>query len=196
MPSERGFQVLGEMERALTAHSNYMICMPRGSGKSSFVTCAALYALATGLQKYVVVISANARAASGIMNDIARAVVESDTDFAQDYPEVALPFQLAGGAYRRRMTYGGKSLDIRRNSGELILGRLDGFMTSQSLVTCRGIGGGLRGMKFGNLRPSLVILDDLQTSEIAENPSSVKKLLSLIRKDIMPLGGKERLSIL
>lgn len=41
--------------------------MPRGQGKTSFTEVATLYALATGIQKYVVCISNNARAAAGIM---------------------------------------------------------------------------------------------------------------------------------
>ena len=51
-------------------------------------------------------------------------------------------------------------------------------------------------MKHGTQRPSLVLLDDLQDSETAENAEQVEKMLSIIRKDIMNLGGKERLSIL
>ena len=51
-------------------------------------------------------------------------------------------------------------------------------------------------MKHGTLRPSLVLLDDLQSSETAESPEQVEKLVTLIKKDIMNLGGKERLSIL
>jgi hypothetical protein len=43
------------------------------------------------------------------------------------------------------------------------------FPTANSIITCRGIGSGLRGMKFGLLRPSLVLLDDLQSTEISEN---------------------------
>ena len=42
----------------------------------------------------------------------------------------------------------------------------------------------------------MVILDDLQTSETAQNPESVQKILTTINKDIVPLAGKERLSIL
>lgn len=42
----------------------------------------------------------------------------------------------------------------------------------------------------------MVILDDLQTSETAQNPESVQKILTTINKDIIPLAGKERLSIL
>ena len=81
-PSEKGYEVLSKMESALTAHQNYMICMPRGQGKTSFVECATLFALATGIQKYVVCISNNARAAGGIMQDIWRAIAETDTAFS------------------------------------------------------------------------------------------------------------------
>ena len=48
-PPERGREVLQEMESAVTGHSNYCILMARGSGKSSYVECATLYALAKGL---------------------------------------------------------------------------------------------------------------------------------------------------
>lgn len=60
----------------------------------------------------------------------------------------------------------------------------------------RGISSGIRGLKKGTLRPSLVLLDDLQDAETAENPESVEKMLSIIKKDVMCLGGKQRLSIL
>lgn len=200
-PSQKGYDVLQKMERALTAHQNYMICMPRGQGKSSFVCCATLFALATGLQKYVVCISNNARAANGLMQDIWRAIAESDTPFAQDYPAVCCPFHLCNGAFRRRQTYRSHMTDIQKNSTNIVLARLQDdngneLPTSQSVLTCRGVTSGLRGMKFGTMRPTLVLLDDLQTSEMAENSTSVEKLLTIIKKDIMPLGGKERLSIL
>lgn len=51
-------------------------------------------------------------------------------------------------------------------------------------------------MKKGTLRPTLVLLDDLQDAETAENPQSVEKMLNIIKKDVMCLGGKQRLSIL
>ena len=71
------------------------------------------------------------------------------------------------------------------------------MLTSGAVITARGISGGLRGLKHYRAgRPTNIILDDLQTSEIAENPEQVEKLLSLIKKDIMSLGGKQRLSIL
>lgn len=67
--------------------------------------------------------------------------------------------------------------------------------TSNSIISCRGITSGLRGCKWKTQRPSCAILDDLQTSETATNPAQVEKLMDAIRKDVVPLAGKERLSI-
>lgn len=48
-PPAKGVVVLEQMASALTSHRNYMICMPRGAGKSSYVECTSLYALALGI---------------------------------------------------------------------------------------------------------------------------------------------------
>lgn len=200
-PPPKGKDVLQQMSNAIQSHSNYLICMSRGSGKSSYIECVTLYALALGIQKYVVIISNNARAASGLLSDIWRAISEPDTPFAQDYPNVCFPFQVCKGSYRRRQLYKGQSTEIQKTANNITLARLrdeDGneLPSSGSVVTVRGISGGLRGMKHGKMRPSLVLLDDLQTTEIAESPEQVEKLMTLIKKDVMNLGGKERLSIL
>ena len=62
-PPPKGEAVLGEMQSILTAHRNYQILMGRGSGKTAYVECATLYALATGLHKFCVVISNSAASA-------------------------------------------------------------------------------------------------------------------------------------
>jgi len=51
-------------------------------------------------------------------------------------------------------------------------------------------------MKHGVLRPTLVLLDDLQDIESASNPTQVQKIMDIINKDVMPLAGEERLSVL
>lgn len=200
-PPKKGVEVLKEMREAITSHSNYMICMPRGSGKSSYVECITLYALATGLQDYVCIVSQNATSAKSMLNDIWRVIAEHDTPFANDYPHITLPFQLCNGSYRRRQLYRGVSTDIAKNAAIIQFARLRDNKGNEvhgtgSVITVRGISSGLRGMKHGTKRPSLILLDDLQTSEIAESPEQVEKLVNLIKKDVMNLGGKNRLSIL
>lgn len=147
------------------------------------------------------VISNNAASSSSLLTDIWRVIEVPDTDFANDYPEVCLPFTSAHGSFRRRQLYRGRSTEIQKNAGNIVFATLtkdDGtpFKTSGSIITCRGIGSGLRGAKHGTMRPSLVLLDDLQDFESAQNPSQVQKLVEIIQKDIIPLAGKERLSIL
>ena len=114
---------------------------------------------------------------------------------------MCFPFQVCKGSYRRRQLYKGQSTEIQKTANNITFARLQDaegneLPTSASTIAVRGISGGLRGMKHGTLRPTCILLDDLQTSETAESQEQVEKLLSLIRKDIMNLGGKERLSIL
>ena len=42
----------------------------------------------------------------------------------------------------------------------------------------------------------MILLDDLQDSEKANSPEQVRKLLDIIRSDVMNLGGKGRASII
>lgn len=200
-PPVRGEEVLCQMEKAVKGHDNFMILMSRGSGKSSYVECATMFAMALGIQKFTVIVSQNARSATNMMNDLWRMIQETDSAFANDYPEICFPFQSANGSFRRRQLYKGRTTDIQKNASQIVFATLkddDGneLKTSGSMMTVRGISSGLRGMKKGTMRPSLVILDDLQDAETAENPQRVQKLLNMIRKDVMALGGKKRLSIL
>lgn len=199
-PSEKFVEALGEMEFALQQSRPYNIELPRGTGKTSAVEMAVLWLLATGKRKFCVIVSNNSRAAGNILKDIGIPVLEKETAFAQDFPELCLPFQLCNGSFRRRQLYNGRSTDIEKNAGVLRFATLykDGkeLPTSGSVVTVRGITSGIRGLKVGKLRPDTVILDDLQSSEIASSPEQVQKIQDIIRKDIMNLSSKGKLAVL
>ena len=71
---------------------------------------------------------------------------------------------------------GGTPVEIKKTANELVLPTYKDkrFQSaSGSLVVTRSITGGLRGIRHGTLRPSMVFLDDLQTSEIAKSPEAV-----------------------
>jgi len=138
---------------------------------------AVLWLLATGRRKFCVIVSNNARAAGNILKDICIPVLEKETDFAQDFPEICLPFQVCNGSFRRRQLYRGRSTDIEKNAGVLRLATIYKddveLPCSGSVVTVRGVTSGIRGLKVGRLRPDTVILDDLQSSELASSPEQV-----------------------
>jgi hypothetical protein len=65
---------------------------------------------------------------------------------------------------------------------------------SGAIITTRGIMAGSRGLKHKRpdgtqVRPDFVILDDPQTDESASTPLQVNKRLTIIRKNILRLGG-------
>lgn len=75
--------------------------LPRGSGKSVVSTAMLLYLIATGKRKFAVIVSQSARSASMMMKDFYFILTNKDSPFAQDYPQVCLPFILSHGSTRR-----------------------------------------------------------------------------------------------
>lgn len=200
-PEEMYIAALGEMEAALGQARPYNIELPRGSGKTSAAQMAAIYLLATGRRKFAVVVSQNHGQAQNIIRDIFRAVIEGGTAFSQDFPEMALPFQLLDGSYRRRQLCRGIATNVQKTASQITFARLqddDGneLPTSQCTIVSRGITSGVRGIKSGKLRPDFVLLDDIQSHESAESAEQVDKLLQIIKKDVFGLAGKGKLNVL
>lgn len=127
-------------------------------------------------------------------------ISEKGSAFAQDFPDICVPFISCNGFTRRIQKYAGRVVEMERNATSIILPRIfrEGreVPTSGSVITARGITAGLRGMKVGKLRPDLCLLDDIQTAESASSPDQVSKLLDLIHKDVMNLSSKGKLSVL
>lgn len=145
--------------------------------------------------------SNNNRAAGSLLKDMWRMISEKYTAFSEDYPEVCGPYLIADGSWKRRQHYKGRSTELQKNATDISFPRLfkddtTEFPTSGSVVSCRGIGSGIRGLRKGTQRVTCVLLDDLQDFDSASNPAQVEKLMDIIRKDIIPLAGKERLSII
>lgn len=169
--------------------------MPRGLGKTTISECLLLYVLCCKPRKHKfgVIVSQNARASANILKDCQRMILEPDTPFANDFPEICLPFAL-GGNGRKRQTYNGVETNISNNSSQIVFPRLrlkDGtdMPTSNSVLMAKPITS-CRGSKFGKYRPTICLIDDIQTAESASNPEQVQKNMELITKDIMNLSGQ------
>lgn len=114
--------------------------------------------------------TANARASTGILNDIWRVFQVPDSPFAKDYPELVLPFSIANGSFKRRQLFDTTSTDISKTANQLVLPTYSDTRfqrASGSLVTTRSITGALRGIRRFTMRPSFVIIDDIQTTASA-----------------------------
>ena len=110
-----------------------------------------------------------------------------------------LPFTIANGSFRRRQLFQGQLTEISKTANQLILATYSDERfkrASGSLVITRSITGGLRGIRRYTMRPDCCLIDDIQSTTSAQNPDQVDKMMDTIRKDIIPLAGKERISLL
>lgn len=200
-PSEMTYKAIDELEKALLDNRPVQIQLPRGSGKTTLASIAVLYLLSTARRKFAVIVSQNARSATNILADIWRMIIE-ESPYSQDFPEMSKPFQICNGAYRRRQTYRGVSTALTKNASTIVFPRLtdedgDDIPTSGAAIATRGIGSGIRGLKFPQPtgRPDCVLLDDLLDAKSAASEETNEKLLSIIRKDIFNLSSGKKLGI-
>ena len=103
--------------------------------------------------------------------------------------------QLEGIANRcAGQLYKGERTRITWTSNEIVLPTVEGSRASGIIVRVAGITGRIRGMKFKrsdgrNVRPSLVVIDDPQTSESAGSLEQTRKRVRVLAGDILGLAG-------
>ena len=199
-PPPKGEEILNEMWTAIMDARPYLICQARGSGKTSYIEGVVLAAIAQGKSDFMLFIGQSADSAKNMLYDLYRVIME-DSPFSEDYPDLCLPFQITNGSTKRRQIYNGVSTDIQKTSEKLVFARLKEANgtespTSSSCIMVRGITGSLRGLKHGTKRPSCVVLDDIQNDETAGSDSRVEKLINIIQKSVLNLGGKGKIAVL
>lgn len=57
-------------------------------------------------------------------------------------------------------------------------------------VMARGAGGQMRGMRFGNVRPELIVLDDLESDEDVRTPVAREKIRNWFNEEVLPAMSK------
>ena len=184
----------------------------RGFAKTTIAENAAIWAVLYGHRRFVPIFGSSAAAAKDSIDSIKKELTENDL-LAADFPEVCIPIQeLRGKAQRcQSQTYRGERTHIAWTVDRVVLPSLTfpaetatelgvdiddaGYSVSAgAVVTSRGISAGARGMKYKRIdgtqqRPDFVIIDDPQTDEEAGSPHSVNKIINVIRKSILNLGG-------
>lgn len=203
-PPPKCEEIIRTMLESCLDNKPFLIQQSRGSGKTSFIECVTCYLLALGIKKFVVIIASNQNASQTILNDIFRLISEPDSAFAVDYPEINLPYSLMGGSYRKTQTYNGKVCNVVRNASKIQFARLEDennnpFPCSESCIETRGFTSSIRGIKGSGIRkrPDLVIIDDIETEEIASSSERIQKTLTIINKSILNLGKSgEKISVL
>ena len=188
-------KVIEKIETAVLRGGLFALALPRGSGKTTITESAALWSMLYGHRDFVVLIGATESAALELLDSL-KTELEVNERLAEDFPEVCYPVaQLEGIANRcAGQLYKGERTRITWTSNEIVLPTIEGSKASGIIVRVAGITGRIRGMKFKrsdgrSVRPSLVIIDDPQTSESAGSLEQTRKRVRVLAGDILGLAG-------
>ncbi len=190
-------EVLNIIQQVITVGGQFPLAMPRGSGKTTLATCAAIYALLYGYRRFVVFIGSTATVAQSRLDELIRDEFELNDLLADDFPEVCFPVRaLERNTVRAKMqTLDGEFTMMGWGQGELKLPTVPGSVCSGARVACAGLASGdVRGLlkraPDGTLdRPDLVICDDPQTDESARMPGQVTTREILLNGAVLGLAG-------
>ena len=168
---------------------------PRGDGKTTRSEVMVLWAILSGLRKFVPLIGATKAAADENLESI-RGEFETNELLLADFPEVCYPVhKLEGIANRcKGQLYHGEPTRMKWSGNMLVLPTIPNSPASGAVICCRGITGRVRGMKYRRpdgetVRPDMVIVDDPQTEASARSAHQVTKRLKTLTGAILGLAG-------
>lgn len=164
---------------------------PRGYGKSMRTCHGALWAVLKGVQNFVVLCCDSTEKADGLLKTILNAV-SGNEKLLGCFPELYCFHKLAGNPHRGQyQTFQGKKTGISIRGDAIIFPKLPGMKSSEAIIMARPFKK-TRGANVNGRRPTVVILDDVQSSEEAISPTSVAKNLKTLYSDIAFLGSRKR----
>lgn len=187
-------EIIKEIERGITKGGFQAESAPRGTGKTSILERAGIFATFYGHRFFMVIIGASDAAAADILQEI-KTEIEFNDLLAEDFPEICYPIRALNGINNRaagQLCCGERTLISW--SDEIVLPTIRGSIASGAIIKTVGITGRIRGMKTikadgTNIRPDFVLIDDPQTRESAESVEQCKKRMRTISGDILGLSG-------
>jgi hypothetical protein len=194
--SEDHLRVIEKIERAVTKGGLCAIAMPRGSGKSSLCQVAVVWAALKGATPFVCLIAASAERGKDLLENI-KTWLETNELLQADFPEVCYPIQCLERIANRQkgQKYLGKPTRIEWGADRVILPTIKGSKASGVVISCSGMRGSeIRGQSYARPdgkveRPSLVLIDDPQTTESAWSRSQSDRREAILAGDVLGMAG-------
>lgn len=186
-------EVIAAIQTTVLEGGLFALAMPRGSGKTSLCEIACVWAALYGHHKFILLIGADAEAASDSLEAV-RTYLETNETLAEDFPEVCHPLKKLEGIQQRRLLYRDQPIKIKFTKTAVVLPDMPGSKSASVIFRVAGITGRIRGMKFvrrdkTSVRPSLCLIDDPQTDESAGSDSMCKSRERVLSKAVRGLAG-------
>jgi len=194
--SDDHLETIAAVEASVIRGELLVFAMPRGSGKTSLVEAAALWALLYGHREFVAIIGSDEGAASMMLESI-KIECETNDLLLADFPEAIFPIVALERIHQRAkgQLFQGKPTHILWTADEVQFPTIPGSPASSGIIRVAGITGRIRGMSAKRavdgrkVRPTLVLIDDPQTDESARSPSQVAAREAVLKGAILGLAG-------
>ena len=189
-------KVIAKIERAVREGGLFAHAMPRGSGKTTLTEIACIWAILYGFRPFVCLIGATADRARAMLESI-KTELECNDALLADFRREIFAIHALERIHNRAngQMYQGDPTRITWTIDKIVMPSIPGSMASGSIITVTGLeGGNIRGQKhkLANgtiLRPSLVILDDPQTTESAWSVLQSRRREALLAGDVLGMAG-------
>lgn len=142
--------------------AQYLVWAPRGAAKTTAISTRALHAALFGLEAGIIVVGSGDTAARGILRTIAGWVAELPAEARELWPDVAM----AGPAERLTLTADGHAVTFHAR----------GWLSQQ-----------IRGLQEGAVRPTLAILDDIESAGTTSSQEVRDKSQAKLTEQVLPL---------
>jgi hypothetical protein len=189
-------RVIDGIEHCIRHGGLKAIGMPRGSGKTTIVMRAGLWAILENYQRFVTVVAATQDRAEQICKNLKREIEGNPTLRRLYGRELHTIYALEGETLRcRGQRYEGSLTGVNWGSDQIVFGYIPGVETSGNALSACGLtGGNLRGQQIVSLdgevlRPTLFLVDDPQTKESAGSKTQSQSRYETIMGDILGMAG-------
>jgi len=197
--SEDHLKVIEKIERAVKTGGLFALAMARGSGKTSIMQIACIWAALIGATPFVTIIAASSDRAYDLLETI-KTWLETNDLLAADFPEVCYPIRkLDRIVHRQRgQKYNGEPTRIEWLADKIVLPTIPSSQASGVVISCCGMkGSDIRGQNHARadgqvVRPQLVMVDDPQTTESAWSESQSKRREAILAGDVLGMAGPGR----
>lgn len=188
-------RMITEIQRAIRDGGLKAIGAPRGSGKTTILIRAAMWAILTGRRRYVCLVAADEDSAVSILQVIKREIL-SNEKLCELYGYETWSIRQLANEPRRAANqhWQGKPTGVQYGRNDLTFGSIPDCLTNNAVITTAGITGRIRGQQSltveGDvIRPDFVLVDDPQTKLSASSPSQCRKRHETMMGDVLGLAG-------
>ena len=178
--------LIDALQNVIADGGKQAIAMPRGTGKTTISTVAAIWALLTARRRFVVIVASNTKEARKLLKSIVQ-IIGSNQLLCQDFPEICVPVRALRGSalLARGQLFYGEPTNVQISADIFRLPTIPASPASGSTVCAYGVKAAIRGLSAeapdgSTIRPDFLFLDDLQTDSIAINPKRVADLEEIV----------------